>query len=227
MDDPRNALQPSLENVPEWEVEHGERNAFRVRGTAWFKRVVERDTDKLRPLIAKMEVVRVARTDWAIEPFDWAAPFALAQVYQAANRKPLRFDKAAKVILLFEVAGAERGIPSAIVRQNVRIEPAFFGIADFTESELAKAQNAHEGLLTKLVATTGQQSRDVFHQMAAGKGVSYRLAWKTREALVAHAPSIGWRPLIIVPTNGKNNVSDKERVDGPSVPDGAPYLFVP
>ena len=55
---------------------------------------------------------------------EWAEPLSIRQVYDAVARKPLLFSKAAKTILLWELAVAERDPNPADVYRNIPIELA-------------------------------------------------------------------------------------------------------
>lgn len=229
--DARHFVQPSLQNVQDWETTYGDRNAYRVRGLSWFRTNVQRDIDKLKPFIAKMEEERKLRPAWNTPALAWNDSFALTQVYTARQAKGLKFVKAAKTLLLCEVAAAAKGIPPSVVHSQMRIEPALFGLADFTAELLARACEKSENLLAVLRSGAGQSTEKVFWDMAAGKAVSYRLAWRTRELLLAaKVPGIAWGHVIIVPERRQKprfEVTGREEIDGASVPHGAPPHFDP
>ena len=228
--DPRQHVAPRLTGISDWESIYGERRAFRIRGLTWFRQTVQRDIDKLKPLIPSMEQARLGRPAWNTSDIDWSARFSLTQVYAARRGGTLRFEKAAKVLLLCEVAAEANGIPAAILYAHMRLEPALFGLADFTEDQLAAAVKARNDLFPALRRGAGQTTERVFTDMAEGKAVSYRLAWKTRELLRNMVPSIPWGEVIIVPDRARRprfEVSGREEVEGASVPAGAPDPFSP
>jgi hypothetical protein len=225
---PQDLLAPSLKLVENWPALYADRSAFRVRGLEWFRETVQRDIDKLKPYIAEMEDVRRSRAAWNSKEIDWNQTFSLTQVYAARRKDPLKFGKAAKVLLLCEVAAAKSGVPASVLYSRMRIEPALFGIADFSADLLADACRRKENLIALLRQGTGQTTGKVFDDMAEGAAVSYRLAWATREFLIQNVPGIPWDSLIILPdrlTRPRFSVCQREAIEGASVPPGAPDPF--
>ena len=226
---PRNLVQPKLDLIPTWETSLGERNAFRVRGLSWFRANILRDIDKLKAQIADMEVIRTGRELWTTTDLNWKESFSITQVYSAHKSKALKFTKAAKVLLLCELAAERSGIPATVLYGHMRIEPALFGLADFTAEKLQAAQTHTENILAILRAGAAQTTEKVFWDMAEGKAVSYRLAWRTREMLQKAAiPGIDWGEVIILPDRQKRprfEVTGREEVEGASVPLDAPQTF--
>jgi len=229
-EDPKDLIAPSLSNVDGWLAAYGERSAYRVRGLEWLRENVVRDIDKLKPFLEEMEALRLTRTQWQIPGNEWEQQLSIAQVYKAKNKTPLKFAKAAKVLLLCEVAAVKKGIPAPVVYSRMRIEPAIFGIADLTPALLQQARGIKENLNGVLRRGTGQQTAEVFDDMAAGRAVSYRLAWLTRALLVANVPTVPWDNVIAlqeIPGGPKVSVVQKEVIEGASVPTGAPDPFEP
>jgi hypothetical protein len=192
---------------------------------------VQRDIDKLKPLIPAMEAERATRPMWTSGALPWDEPLAIPQVYNARQHEALRFDKAAKVLLLCETA-ATAWAPHKLgaLHATMRIEPALFGITGFDRPALARLLAVRPTLLTDLRDALGQRYAVLFEDMADQEGVSYRLAWRVRDWLVANCPGEALGPVTILPgREGKRRfvVSRREIIDGPSVPPGAPDPYEP
>jgi hypothetical protein len=170
-----------------WQVVTRDRRAFRVRGSSWFRATVESNVSVLVRSIDRMEAELKQRPSWYGAPWRWDESFANAQLFAAVKGEPLRFDKAAKALLVCELVAKEKGLPPEVVYRYMRIEPAIFRLLDFDADYLKIAEQHRPGLLVHLGDTLGQPRR-VFQKMMAGETVSYRLAYQTRQTLVAALP---------------------------------------
>jgi hypothetical protein len=227
---PGELVRPSLHLIPNWEASYGDRNAYRVRGLSWFRANVQRDIDKLKRHLDRMEEERSQRVGWNISNLPWEDRLSVTQAYAARQGKALKFVKAAKVLLLCEIAAADKGIPPSVLYGHMRIEPALFGIADFSRDLLQEACDQSENLLATLRSGAAQTTERVFWDMAEGKAVSYRLAWRTLELLrAAQISGITWGHVIILPDRKKPKleVTGREDIEAASVPIGAPDIFDP
>lgn len=231
--DPRDFLAPNItingwgvgsgEFAPSaWEEHIGLKRAFRVRGFSWFKAKVARNVSDLVPLIPAMQAEVLGRPGWtALPTFNWAEAFAPRQIYDAAGndsaKRLLQFAKAAKVLLLCEMKAAAAGIAAAEFYASMRLEPACFGISDFTRQKLEAAERDREDILSLLRRETAQEIQGVFWDMAVGKWVSYRLATQVRTILTREMPKLRIGD-VIIPLTGNRKPSINERIDGPSIP---------
>jgi len=242
--DPREFLAPNITidgwgvgsgevAPPGWEVELGAMRIFRVRGFSWFKKDVTPNVSDLAPLIPAMQAKFIpepadqppALPGWtALKTFRWAEAFAMRQVYDAAGSDPskrlLQFAKAAKVLLLCEMKAAEVGVTAETLYQHMRLEPACFGISDFTRQTLQAAERDREDIVSVLRRETAQESQGVFWDMADGKWVTYRLATQVRRILKKELPKLRIGE-VVIPLNGRRTPSPNERIDGDSIPDAA------
>jgi hypothetical protein len=97
------------------------------------------------------------------------------------------------------------------------IEPAVFGLLDFTADYLQKAEELSPHLRRRLGNSLGQ-SREVFDAMAAGQSVSYRLAKRTFDFLLEESPKAP--PGVVLIRTGRRLVTcADENIDGWSDPD--------
>ena len=230
--DPRALVSPLLTHVIDWPASLGGRKAFRIRGFSWFRSAVQKDIDKLKTLIQdELEPERETRAAWVDGGLPWTEPLAIPQVYNARKHEPLRFDKAAKVLLLCEIA-TRKWKPAMLptLYATMRIEPALFGITGFDEAALARLTASRPTVQTDMRDALGQTKVELFKDMAAQKAVSYRLAWRAREWLMTHFPAEPFGPVFILPErDGRRRfeVTGREVIDGPSVPPGAPDPYQP
>ncbi len=219
-DDPRMLLQPRLDiSVPEWIGALGERRAFRVRGFSWFREAVPLGIAALAPFLPEVRTTLEARPGWTALSFPWAEPFSLRQVYDAANREPVLFAKAAKTILLCEIAAAANQIDLAELYRNMRIESAVYRIADFDRGRLDQAESEREDILRILVRECAQETGAVFYDLADGKTVSLRLAARTHTILRRELPRLKIGGVVIGRDRKYRHASGKETVEGWSIPD--------
>jgi hypothetical protein len=212
-------LQPRLDQErPNWVGALGDRRGFRVRGFSWFKEKVPAGVAAMTPLLRGLGDTVAARPNWVALPFVWTEPFSIRQVYDAANRKPLLFPKAAMTILLCELAAAERGIDPREVYRNMRIEPAVYRIADFTAGTLVQAESVRDDILNILTRECGQESSEVFRDMADRKVVSYRLATRAHAILKRELPRLRIGDVVVGSDRKYRITSEAETVEGVSVP---------
>ncbi len=202
--------------VTDWDTALAPLKLFRVRGFGWFKRMVEPAVSNVVPLIVAAQNEALSRLEWKSLGFDWEAPFAARQVYDAENHKPLQFAKAALVLLLCEIAARAAGVAEGDVAANMRIEPAIFGIVDFDRPFLNRAIELREDLLVALRKETAQDTQHVFWDMADRVPVSYRLATLTRDAWI----DLGAKPAIdeVIVLRTRKSPSAQEKIEGDSVP---------
>lgn len=227
--DPAELLQPNVTSpgwglglvnraVMDWQVNLAPKKAWVVRGFSWFKANVAPAVTALAPLLPDMEMERAKRPAWNGPPLPWVEVFSARQLYDAAATKPLQFVKAAKTLLVCEMAAATKGIPATTLYEHMRIEPLVFRIADFDRHWLNRMVQRQENSVAELRQRTAQDSQAVFWGLADGACVSYRLADRTRLALkeMVEAEPVGD---VIVPANGRLQIAQGERIEGPSVPD--------
>ena len=217
-DDPRELLQPRIDQEPQdWVAELGDRRAFRVRGFTWFRRTAQSNPTALGPLIPAMEAELRQRPGWTALGFPWQEPFSPRQLFDAANQKPMLFPKAAKTILLCELAAARAGVAGAEVYRKMRIEPAVHRITDFTRGTLETALAERDDILNVLVRRCRQQSSQVFYELADRKTVSLRLATRVHAILRRELPGLRLGLVMIGWDRQYRNVSEAETVEGSSL----------
>lgn len=216
--DPRELLQPRIDQEREdWIGELGDRRAFRVRGFTWFRRTAQSNPTALGPLIPAMEAELRQRPGWAALDFPWWEAFSPRQLFDAANQKPMLFPKAAKTILLCEIAAVRAGMPADEVYKHMHIEPAVHRITDFTRGTLEMALAERDDILNVLVRRCRQQSSAVFYELADRKTVSLRLATRVHTVLHRELPGLRLGVVMIGWDRQYRNVSEAETVDGPSL----------
>jgi hypothetical protein len=219
---PLTLLQPRLDqDVGNWIGALGDRRAFRVRGFSWFKTHVEQNITAIVQAIADAKAEAQQRPGWKDLPFPWADQFSPRQVYDAANRKPLLFPKAALTILLCELAARARGRDAVEVYRKMRIEPAVYRISDFTRGTLESAESSRADIMNVLIRECGQQGSEVFYDLASGKTVSYRLASKIIEVMQRELrpfPQFRVGTVVVGTDRRYRNTSEEETVEGASVP---------
>ncbi len=220
-DDPRAMLQPRLDNdIPRWVGAIGDRRGFRVRGFSWFREQVPQGVAALAPLLPAVGSAVGQRPGWHTLPFAWTEPFSIRQVYDAANRRPLLFPKAAMTVMLCELAVKERGLDPSEVYRNMRIEPAVYRIADFTKGVLEQALANRDDILNILTRECAQETSDVFYDLANRKTVSFRLATAARTVLRRELPRLRIGDVVIGSDRQYRITSEAETVEGASVPTG-------
>jgi hypothetical protein len=165
-----------------------------------------------------MEEEIKSRPNLILGSWKWTDNFSVAQLFAAANLKALRFDKAAKSLLLCELAAANRGIQASAFYTHMWIEPAVFTLSNYNGEYLTTADAMRPNLIAHLGDYLGQPQR-VFQRMLAGETVSYRLAyslWKLLlEIVPQHPPG-----QVIIGTRPENRVTcPYEIIDGPSDPE--------
>jgi hypothetical protein len=222
------AIVPALDDrskwgdiADDWEVIARDRRAFRVRGFSWFKATVESNVSVLVRSVDRMEEELRRRPRWYGAPWPWKDVFANAQLFAAAKGEPLRFDKAAKALLVCELVAKDKGLPSEVVYRYMRIEPAIFRLLDFDADYLQAAEQHRPGILVQLGDSLGQP-RKVFQKMMAGQTVSYRLAYRTREALIAAVPQHPPGKIVIGQGRAHRITCPDEIIDGWSDPETQP-----
>nr|WP_294543128.1 hypothetical protein [uncultured Rhodopila sp.] len=218
------AIVPALDDrskwgdiADDWQVIARDRRAFRLRGFSWFKAHVESNVSVLVRSIDRMEAELKLRPRWYGAPWPWEDDFASAQLFAAAKGAPLRFDKAAKALLVCELVAKDKGLPSEVVYRYMRIEPAIFRLLDFDADYLQAAEQHRPGILVQLGDSLGQP-RKVFQKMMAGQTVSYRLAYRTREALIAAVPQHPPGRIVIGQGRSHRVTCVDEIIDGVSDP---------
>jgi len=172
-----------------WEATHGKLRAYYVRGATEFMAEVfeHQPVSHLLHLDAAQFDVDTLFEDlphWKIKGFDWNSPFSARQAMDAltlTNRKPVRFDKAVKTILLChrickERANGTTSFDCGYVLRNMRIEPAVYYIRDFDANFLAAVGDGHAQVVRKLTDAINQPTRAVLEDLAEGKTVTLRLA---------------------------------------------------
>lgn len=201
-----------------WPLILRQRRAFRVRGFTWFKVDVEANISSLEPFIGRMEIELRQRPGWNGLPWPWNERFAVSQLFSAARGDPIRFDKAAKVLLICELAAADRGLPTSRVYQVMRIEPAIFVLSGFDANYLQRVELDRPDLIEHVVAALGQP-HNVIRRMAAGETVSYRLAYRMRQVLLEAVPNHSPGQVMIGQAHTNRTTCVEEIVDGLSDPE--------
>lgn len=201
-----------------WASGIGMRKAFRVRGFSWFKNNIEGSISALVSEIGQLKTELARRPDLLALGLPWKENFAGAQMFAAAAGNPLRFDKAAKALLVCEIVARNRGVTADVLYGVMRIEPAVFTILNFDESYVNLAEAYKPQLLTAMSNAFAQPVK-VFLRMMEGQTVSYRLAWKVQRYLEQNVPG---RPpgRIVIGIQRNNRVAcADEIIEGPSDPE--------
>lgn len=163
-----------------WETETAERKVFYVRGFSWFKRVVLREITEIKNYTEREKEILYSRRAWMEEPFDWDKDFSWKQAYNASRRHKkdtLKFQKAVETIVLCEAAAESREVNSALVYDNMRIQPACSYIHGFDKAVLNHFIEKESEFLNRLKERTGQKHTRVFFDMAhEKKTVTHQLA---------------------------------------------------
>ena len=186
---------------PGWELTIGMQRAFYIRGVTRFRiNILNRMTEllKLSQETLEDDALFSGKSNWKIRGFDWQQPFSPRQAMDALSlraRRPLRFDKAVKVILLCDsVAKTKSQENGSSLTDNVlefmKIEPAVYYLPEFNENMLALLQHENRVTMRDLRDATGQPSATVFFDMALGKTVTRSLAQKVCETLNSLCPDI-------------------------------------
>jgi hypothetical protein len=184
-DDPISLVQPPIPlGAGYWPDRLKAQKAFRIRGLSWFQENVQRDLRQLKPLIPALFREVQERPLWR-RAFGKIDHFSIAQLVKASNHEPLLFEKAALSILLLEIAGREKDIPSRDIYEHISINPAVFYVSGFDLSVWTELPLRGPRILDRLQQETRQQDNHVFHDLAQGKTVSFDLATKVARVLQA------------------------------------------
>jgi hypothetical protein len=189
---PYSLMQPNLADAdrwgaeaPSWATRLQNQRVFRARGFTWFARNVGENSTALIQRIRAMEAFRRKLQEWNDKPFPWDENLAGAQINKARNGEPLRFDKAAKVVLVCEMAARDAGKTHWELLETMRLEPAVFHVVNFDKDLPAMIRSSKPGFdLVVQIANLTRQSFAVIRGMLEGKTVSYRLASMVRQALI-------------------------------------------
>lgn len=159
------------------------------------------------------------RQGWMnLRPFNWTERLSPRQVFDAANKVPLLFPKAAKILLLCEIAATRHGVQPKRIYERMRVEPAVYRIVDFNRTTLNQAQSERADILRILTRDCKQENRAVFFDLADGKTVSHRLASNTRVVLLREVPRLPIGDVIVGSGRQYRHTSVAETVDGLSAP---------
>lgn len=157
--------------------------------------------------------------NYLIPGFNWTKAFSHRQAIDGlsiAKRKPLKFDKAVKTILLCHLAAKalkEEGFINAEpsdVYKNMRIEPAVFYLRDFDIRALNALLDKEAYLISDLTDASGQTHKMVFEDMARGYTVTRKLAENLMTFMSKHKIDIPVGPIQFKYRDGNRRVSDRE-----------------
>jgi hypothetical protein len=180
-----------------WEYSVGTRRAFYIRGVTRFRnQFLPQHTDIAKSRSVFEEILK-EHDAWAshemTKGFKWSEPLADRQAFEALsirNRRPIQFPKAVKVIVYCQAA-ARRAISELgamgseyDVYDMLAIQPAVFYISRFDAQKLASFLDEDPLIIDRLIDQTGQQSRDLFSEMATGYTVTQKTALDTRALLI-------------------------------------------
>lgn len=188
-----------------WQFNVGSMKVFYVRGATWFKTNVLNEVTRLNQgysdqLESFVHDINEAHPGWLIGGFNWEKSFAPRQAVDSLSlkrRKPIKFEKAVKTLYLCRLAASKQAEEGRLsfdpfdIYKKMRIEPAAFYIQDFDLDALKDMRKKKPKIEDELRERTGQISRKVFEEMAAGHTVTKRLADRTREALSAEGFDVG------------------------------------
>lgn len=179
-------------SYPGWEHETAKQKAFYVRGFTWFRHNVLKDNLKITKCdtyVPEMKRRLSTRAKWLEKKFDWLDDFGARQFIDAASpvkRLTPKFHKAAECIILCEVIADDlhqkvtSTPPGSAVYNHMSIEAAVSFVHGLDRGALDQLSDKEWAALRQF---TGQQSDNVFFDMAAGKTVTHKLAVRTRRFL--------------------------------------------
>lgn len=176
----------STEFQPNWRVSLAKNRAFYVRGISWFQETVESTLSRVDRPLDRIKSLIAAEPQWKSTNFNFAAPYAAnLQLYRAARKEPLVFDKAVATIILLYQYCLEKGYASSVLHK-FSIEPAVHIITSFDTVLLEKIERRNPQYLHALADATMQQTKEVFYRMARQEGtVTYKLARRVQGAIQA------------------------------------------
>lgn len=180
-----------------WEYSIGTRRAFYIRGVTRFRnQFLPQHTDIAKSRSVFDEILK-DHDKWAghemTRGFKWLEPLADRQAFEALsirNRRPIQFAKAVKVIVYCQAAArkavSELGAAGSEydVYDILAIQPAVFYISRFDARKLASFLEENSSIIDRLIDGTGQQSRDLFLEMANGYTVTEKTASDARAVLI-------------------------------------------
>lgn len=176
----------------DWEFDHGTKPRFYIQGFLWFLRQTHLTVNGVANFREEAADFVEDATSWDEMP-GWTQerqPVARQQLNAARNHKPLRFQKAATILVACELAAAERlerygecgeiHSPQDIYR-HMKIVPACWNINDFNPPFLEELRSQPENYqgLQRYIA----QDKQVLEDLANGHSVSFDTAKDIKEWL--------------------------------------------
>lgn len=204
-----------------WLSELAPKRAFRVRGLSWFRENVVLEVSALNPFLESVPGEIAARPGWTELSPTWSDRLSIRQVYEAVDKQPLLFHKAAEVCLLCELAAAappngKAPVPPETLYRHLRIEPALWRISDFDKSMVDEIKRERPDAPQVVRRRCSQESVVPLYDVADGKTVSHRLAVRMVRVLRELTPNLPIGDVILSTKMKRNGVCLTETIHGPS-----------
>ena len=215
-------LDPRIDvAAPDWLAELAPRKAFRVRGLSWFRLNIVLEVAALSPYLPRVPLEIAARPGWNGVPLPWSQQLSIRQVYDAVDKQPLLFHKAAEICLLCELAAAappngRPPVPAETLYEHLRIEPALWRISDFDQTMVDRVERERPDAAQVVRRRCSQTSVAPMHDVAAGKTVSHRLAVRMVRVLRELVPHLPIGDVVLNSQMKRNGICLTETIDGPS-----------
>lgn len=204
--DYKSLIRPEIQKDESWPFENPKVKAFHVRGFTTFKRAVSSrvSQDFQVPEIQRLHRELLAKaTTWSGENAKYRFGdelFSPRQAINAAGSHPKRLNIAKAIETIAYCSAAtfyllERQQVSSLsshldVFDFMYVEPAMSYIIDFSEDILEAISAQNPQALSTLCFITGQDSKEIFYDMAAGATVTYKLAFRVQTYLRAEFPDM-------------------------------------
>jgi hypothetical protein len=224
-------LSHDVSAMPDFATDLAPRKAYRLRGLSYVRENVAMDIARYGPYVPQVAEAFDRYPGLAAYRPTEKEPLSLRQMYDAAAKLPLRFDKAVQVAVLCQVAAAappegKLAIPPSILFGRLQIEPALYLIDEHHPGILDEIRKRHADADVVIRQRCGQQDKVPHNDLAEGKTVSHRFATRVRHVLLELWPQAPIGGVILAKhvrdERGRlraPKVCTSEYADGPSVVD--------